>query len=260
VTIRVGTSGWHYADWRGLFYPARGSTSRWLEIYAARFATVEINATFYRLTSEATLRSWHDAVPDDFVFAVKASRYLTHVRRLRDPKEPVELLLERTAALGSKRGPILLQLPPDFSVDLDRLDETLTAFGSASRVVVELRHPSWENADTRRVLERHGAALCWTDRRGPTGPEWSTGGFGYIRFHAGRAQPAPCYGEAALRSWAQRLASRWSNRADVFAYFNNDQRGCAPHDARQLALACRRAGLDTTRFPPASLTRTASPQ
>jgi uncharacterized protein YecE (DUF72 family) len=247
VTIYVGTSGWHYAEWRGLFYPERGSPSRWLEIYAERFATVEINATFYRLTSEATLRSWRDAVPDDFVFSVKASRYLTHVRRLADPREPVELLLERTAALGSKRGPILVQLPPDLSLNLDRLDQTLTAFGSAARVVVELRHSSWVTEETRALLQQHGAALCLTDRRGLTSPEWSTAPFGYVRFHEGQARPAPCYGRAALRTWATRLASLWPADDDVYVYFNNDQRGCAPRDAHQLALACSHAGLDTTR-------------
>jgi uncharacterized protein YecE (DUF72 family) len=247
VTIYVGTSGWHYAEWRGLFYPRRGSPARWLEIYSERFATVEINATFYRLTSEATLRSWHDAVPDDFVFAVKASRYLTHVRRLSDPKEPVELLLERTAVLGSKRGPILLQLPPNLPVNLDRLDETLAAFGPAHRVAVELRHPSWDTEETRALLEQHGAALCLTDRRGLTSPEWSTAPFGYVRLHEGRARPTPCYGQAALRGWAGRLASLWPANDDVFVYLNNDQRGCAPRDAHQLAVACSQAGLDTTR-------------
>jgi uncharacterized protein YecE (DUF72 family) len=243
----VGTSGWHYAEWRGLFYPSRGSSSRWLEIYAERFATVEINATFYRLTSEATLRAWRDAVPDDFVFAVKASRYLTHVRRLSDPKEPVELLLQRTAVLGPKRGPILLQLPPDFPINLDRLDETLAAFGSTCPVAVELRHPSWDTDGTRALLQRHRAALCLTDRRGLTSPAWPTAPFGYVRFHEGGAQPAPCYGRAALHTWASRLASLWPADAKVYAYFNNDQRGCAPRDAHQLALACSRTGLATTR-------------
>ena len=194
---------------------------------ASGFATVEINATFYRLTSEATFRAWRDAVPDDFVFAVKASRYLTHVRRLSDPKGQVELLLQRTEVLGSKRGPILLQLPPDFPINLDRLDETLAAFGSSCHVAVELRHPSWDTNGTRALLQRHRAALCLTDRRGLTSPAWPTAPFGYVRFHAGRAQPAPCYGRAALHTWASRLASLWPADSKVYAYFNNDQRGCA---------------------------------
>jgi uncharacterized protein YecE (DUF72 family) len=247
--IRVGTSGWHYADWRGAFYPSHGASQRWLELYAREFATVEINATFYRLTAASVLRSWHDAVPDDFVFAVKASRYLTHVRRLGDPRGPVELLLERTGALGSKRGPVLLQLPPNMAVDVDRLGETLEAFAGAADVAVEVRHPSWDRAEVRSLLERYHAALVLTDRRGPARPVWATAPWGYVRFHAGRAQPTPCYGSRALRTWAGRVGDLWAPGADVFAYFNNDQGGCAPRDGRLFGLACARRGLEVTRVP-----------
>ncbi|MST32432.1 DUF72 domain-containing protein [Acidimicrobiaceae bacterium USS-CC1] len=243
MTVLVGTSGWHYAHWRDRFYPHGCPSGRWLEWYATRYPTVEINATFYRLTAEATLRSWRDTVPDGFVFAVKASRYLTHVRRLKDPREPVELFLERTAALGDRRGPILLQLPPDLHAEPDRLEETLRCFGPSVRVAVEVRHPSWDRQDVRELLSAHGAALCLADRRGHLAPEWRTADWGYVRFHAGRASPWPHYGRQALTTWAGEVA-RWWPEGDVYAYFNNDQEAVAPGDARDFARRCRRAGLE----------------
>ncbi len=255
--MSVGTSGWSYKSWRGPFYRSAGDSSRWLASYAQHFATVEVNTTFYGLTATSTLRSWHDAVPDDFVFAVKASRYLTHVRRLVEPREPVERLLERTSALGSKRGPVLLQLPPDLPIALDRLDETLDAFGPHVEVAVEVRHPSWDCGETMALLGRHGAALCLTDRRGLLRPYARTSPWGYVRFHAGRAQPAPCYGRQALTSWAGRLGALWPASANVYAFFNNDERACAPSDARRFGLACARAGLEPTRLPAAADVRPA---
>jgi uncharacterized protein YecE (DUF72 family) len=248
--IVAGTSGWHYRHWRGRFYPDDLAASRWLGWYAERFATVEVNASFYRLPSEDALRSWRAAVPDDFVFAVKASRYLTHVRRLNEPEAPVALLMGRAALLGPTLGPVLLQLPPDMTADAGRLDRTLAAFPSGTRVAVEPRHESWWSAEVRAVLEHRGASLCLSDRRGPLGPDWQTAEWGYVRFHAGRASPEPCYGRQALDTWAARLAGRRGG-GQVFAFFNNDQGGCAPGDARRLAVACRRHGLRTARFPAA---------
>jgi len=245
--IAIGTSGWHYGHWRETFYPAGFPVRRWLEWYAERFATVELNASFYRLPTADAFRTWGTSVPDDFVFAVKASRYLTHVRRLREPEEPVDLLLQRAQELGRALGPVLVQLPPDFSVELERLDRTLRAFGRRVRVAVELRHQSWWTDEVRAVLERHGAALCLSDRRGPLGPTWATADWSYVRFHAGRARGAPCYGRRSLDTWAERL----EGRGDVYAYFNNDQAGCAPADARTLARACARRGITTTRVPAA---------
>lgn len=181
--------------------------------------------------------------------AVKASRYLTHVRRLRDPAEPVGRLLERAGELGTKLGPILLQLPPDMAAEADRLTRTLSAFPRHVRVAVEPRHPSWWVPEIRRALETAGAALCLTDARGPRTPMWRTADWGYVRFHQGRAQPSPCYGRRALQSWAERLATLWESDADLYAYFNNDTTGCAPRDARRFALAARSVGLHPTRVP-----------
>ncbi len=248
MPVLIGTSGWHYQHWRGLFYPKALASGSWLEWYAQRFATVEINNAFYRLPDAAAVAGWAAAVSDDFVMAVKASRYLTHVRRLRDPQEAVDRMLQRLTGLGPKFGPILLQLPPNLRIDTAALGATLGAL-SERAVAVEFRHPSWYTPETRRLLEKFGAALCLTDSRGPQTPWWRTADWGYVRFHQGRAQPPSCYGPTALGTWADRLAELWPDRSTLYVYFNNDTHGCAPRDARQFAAAVRRAGLTPARVP-----------
>jgi uncharacterized protein YecE (DUF72 family) len=191
--------------------------------------------TFYRMPSSATFRSWASRVPPGFTFAVKASRYLTHIRRLRDPREPVEYLMERASELGDRLGPVLLQLPPDLEVDVDGLAETLDAFPRSTRLAVEPRHRSWYTDDVRQVLADRGVALCLADRRRLLMPEWQTADWTYLRFHGGRAGPASCYGEQALTTWAERVERLWGHDPQGFAYFNNDHSGCALRDARSLA-------------------------
>ncbi len=251
MPVLIGTSGWHYRHWRGGFYPASLPVREWLNFYAQRFATVEINNAFYRLPDAATFASWAGVLADDFVVSLKASRYLTHVRRLHDPVEPVQRLMGRAGALGSKLGPVLLQLPPNLCIDLDALSQTLDAFPRGTKVVVEPRHQSWFDPATRRLLEDWGAAWCLVDRAGPQGPLWRTTDWGYLRFHHGRSRPQSCYGRTALAGWAGRLAGLWPETAIVFAYFNNDGYGCAPRDAQRFASAARRAGLSPTRVPSA---------
>ena len=205
MTVRIGTSGFDYRHWRGVLYPRGEPRRRWLELYAQAFDTVELNSTFYRLPPTHRFRAWGETVPAGFTFAVKASRYLTHVRRLQAPREPVERLMSRAAALGDSLGPVLLQLPPDMPAALDRLDATLRAFGPSVRVAVEPRHPSWFTDELRSLLEERRAALCVVDRSGPKGPSWSTTDWGYARLHGGRAAPSSCYGRIALATWAERL-------------------------------------------------------
>ncbi len=177
--------------------------------------------------------------------AVKASRYLTHVRRLREPAQPVGRLIESMSQLGDTLGPVLVQLPPNMLADPGALDETLRQFAvqyrpagrhdGKLRVCVEFRHESWFTAEIRQLLCQHDAALCWSDRRGrPLGPLWRTAGWGYLRLHEGAAQPWPRYGRQALRTWLHRVADNWQPDADVFAYFNNDQNAAAPADAAAL--------------------------
>jgi uncharacterized protein YecE (DUF72 family) len=247
--LLIGTSGWQYQDWRGAFYPTGLPQRSWLSAYAETFPTVEVNSAFYRLPAVGTFRQWAEAVPAGFVMAVKASRYLTHVRRLVDPAEPVARFLDRAAGLGDKLGPVLLQLPPTLRADAARLDQTLARFPATIRVVVEPRHPSWFTEEVRQILTTHGAALCWADRGGwPLTPLWRTADFGYLRLHAGRAAPPPSYGNRAIDTWLHRLADAYAERDDVYAYFNNDHGAAA---VRNAVTMIDRAGDRARRLHPA---------
>jgi uncharacterized protein YecE (DUF72 family) len=259
VPLLIGTSGWQYRDWRGTFYPAGVPAARWLECYAATFPTVENNGTFYRLAPRETFEQWRKRTPDGFVMAVKASRYLSHIRRLRDSAEPVARLLAAATGLGDRLGPVLLQLPPTMQAAPSLLDECLHEFSAQHakldaasernlRVCVEFRHQSWETQEVRAILERHNAALCWSDRLGrPLGPLWRTASWGYLRLHEGAAQPWPRYGPQSLRSWLARIAAEFSRSADYYVYFNNDQHGAAPADAAALQVAADHAGWPVAR-------------
>jgi uncharacterized protein YecE (DUF72 family) len=265
----AGTSGWQYRDWRGVLYPAGVPQRRWLEHYAGQFQTVENNNSFYRLPSRETFGAWAERTPDGFVMAVKASRYLTHIRRLKDPAEPVQRLLDAATGLGRRLGPVLLQLPPTWKGDAGLLDECLAEFGRRGprglRVAVEMRHESCWTGEIRQVLADRGAALVWTDRGGsPQEPLWRTTDWGYLRLHEGPAQPWPRYRPTDLRAWVKRLADGWpdsassnrassnrasSNRADVYVYFNNDPGGAAIYDVVGFAAAARQAGHVVSRTP-----------
>jgi len=241
--MSVGTSGWHYRDWRGAFYPEKLPTRRWLEFYASRFGTVELDNSFYRLPAVETFRAWRDVVPDDFVFTVKASRYLTHYRRLRDPAEPVQRLMAAVAGLDEKLGPILLQLPPDLPADVDALANVLDAFGSRARLVCEFRHDSWFCDEVYALLRDHDVAVCLADRRNQTTPLVRTASWGFVRMHEGTAEPRPHYGTRALQHWVDRIADLWDADAACFVYFNNDHGACAPRDAAEFAALARDAGF-----------------
>jgi uncharacterized protein YecE (DUF72 family) len=258
VTLFVGTSGWQYRDWRGSFYPPKLAQRAWLEFYSERFRTVEVNNTFYNLPEAHVFESWAERTPPDFVMTVKMSRFLTHLKRLLDPEEPVARFMERADRLGAKLGPVLLQLPPAFEADPARLESALSRFPTSVRIAVEFRHRSWYTEEVRSLLERRGAALCWADRARLLDPPWRTAEFGFVRFHEGRARPRPCYGRTALTTWAQRLALAFKPGEDVYAYFNNDHRCCAVRDAAVFARAAARAGLQPTRVPGAGEVRLAA--
>ncbi len=245
----IGTSGWQYRHWRGSFYPQEVPQHGWLPYYSNRFATVELNNSFYRLPEKSSFEHWREQTPDDFVIAVKMSRFLTHLRRLRDPADPVQRFMERVSGLGEKLGPVLVQLPPGMRAEPKRLAETLDCFPKPVRVAVEFRDESWFDDSICSILEKHGAALCLADSPHRRTPIWRTAGWGFVRFHEGRANPSPCYGERALQTWSERIASLWEKDADVFCYFNNDGRGCAVRDAIAFANLARRAGLEPSRTP-----------
>jgi uncharacterized protein YecE (DUF72 family) len=250
MPVLVGTSGWQYRDWRGVLYPEGLAQRLWLEEYARHFASCESNAAFYRLPTPDTFAHWRERTPPGFVMAVKASRYLTHIKRLREPEEPVHRLLEHATSLGHHLGPLLLQLPPTLRADPDALDRCLGCFPPGVRVAVEPRHDSWWTDEVRAVLTARGAALCWADRGSrPVTPLWRTAPWGYLRFHEGLAQPWPRYGTQALAHWAERIAETWPDQAEVHAYFNNDPGGAAVLDAAAFARSVARLGRTVTRTP-----------
>ena len=250
MPVLVGTSGWQYRDWRGRFYPPALPQRAWLEHHAAAFATTEVNNSFYRLPAADVFAAWAARTPDDYVVTVKASRFLSHIKRLREPEEPVARLMERVAALGGKLGAVLLQLPPDLQCEVERLDACLACFPAGTRIAVEPRHASWWNADLRDVLTAHRAALVWADRgSAPVAPLWRTADWGYLRLHAGGGEAVWPYGEAVLRDWAVRLAETWDDDEVVYAYTNNDPGGAALRDAVTLAHLLREQGRTPTRVP-----------
>lgn len=180
--------------------------------------------------------AWAQRTPPGFVIAPKLSRYLSHIKRMKDPEEPVGRFLEHSAPLGSKRGPLLLQLPPNLEVDAARLDHCLACFPRGVRVAVEFRHRSWFVEEVAAVLRAHNAALCLADRGSRhLGPVWRTADWTYLRFHHGRALPPPCYGRASLHGWKKTLEEHFRPTDDVFVFFNNDGRACAPRDAMRFA-------------------------
>jgi uncharacterized protein YecE (DUF72 family) len=234
--IYVGTSGWSYASWRGTYYPKGLPPGRWFDHVMAQFGTVEVNASFYRLPKPGVFSAWGLRTPPGGLVAVKASRYLTHIRRLREPAEPVARLMGRAGELGPRLGPVLLQLPPDFAADLELLEATLRQFPEGVRLAVETRHASWWTDEYARVLARYDAAHVWSDRHSrPLGPTWRTAGWGYLRMHEGAAEPWPHYGDAALATWVRRLTEAFGAEDDVFVYFNNDPGAAAPDDASRFA-------------------------
>lgn len=239
--IWIGTSGWQYQHWRGRLYPKGLPQRAWLARYAEAFATVEVNNSFYQLPRESTFDRWREETPAGFTFAVKASRYITHIRRMRDCREPVELFWSRARRLEGKLGPILFQLPPGFRADLSLLAEFLRALPAGVRPAFEFRDDSWRDDAILRLLDGAGAAWVIADRPGWRVSVIVTGGWSYLRFHQGRLAH-PAYSRAKLRAWADRIAAL--SAKDVWIYFNNDGLGAAPRDALVLAeLLSSRHGL-----------------
>ncbi len=230
----IGTSGWVYGHWRGIFYPSGLPASQQLPFYARRFPTVEVNFSFYRLPERSRFETWQAQSPADFLFAVKGSRYLTHMKKLKEPEDALARLLERASGLGDKLGPILFQLPPNWPVNTERLGVFLDALRpyAPQRFALEFRHTSWLIPAVYRLLEGAGAALCLPV--GPTVPldlrlttTWT-----YVRMHSGRAGIG--FGDDELREWAERLREYLRAGADAYVYFNNDPEGHAVRDAARL--------------------------
>jgi uncharacterized protein YecE (DUF72 family) len=228
--LRVGTSGYQYRHWRGSFYPKALASKHWFEHYAAHFDTVEINNTFYRLPEAAVFDHWRAAAPAGFLYAVKFSRYGSHMRKLREPASSLRPFMERAERLGSSLGPILVQLPPHWGVDPGRLEEFLRALPKERRFAFEFRDESWLQPLVFDLLGAHGAALCVHDLL-PDHPREPTTDWVYLRFHGTGPGHAGGYSPQKLGAEARRIRRHLAAGRDVFAYFNNDVGGHAPRDA-----------------------------
>lgn len=240
--VLVGTSGWHYPHWRGPFYPEKLPAEKMLGFYAARLRTVEINNSFYHLPEKRTFRQWREQTPPGFLFAVKASRYITHMKKLKDPAEPLGLFLAHAERLGPKLGPVLFQLPPRWGRDPGRLAGFLEALPRRLRCAFEFRDPSWFHAEVYRRLEKHNAAFCVFDLGGEESPRLLTADFAYLRLHGPAAMKyAGRYTTRQLADWL-RTIQEWQQQGAraVYVYFDNDQAGYAARNALELAAMVRR--------------------
>lgn len=232
--IRIGTSGWHYKHWRGTFYPRELNPASMLNYYARYFDTVELNNSFYKLPSEAAFLAWKDSVPIGFVYAVKASRFLTHRIKLKDPERGLNNFLPRAALLGPKLGPILFQLPPRWKLNLARLDGVLATLPRGDRYAFEFRDRSWHASETDQVLRRYNAAFCIYELGGFASEPKITADFTYVRLHGPGGKYQGSYNQNMLRAWAERIAE-WSKVLKaVYVYFDNDQAAYAVHNALAL--------------------------
>lgn len=229
----IGTSGWSYDHWEEVFYPKGLASSEWLKFYAQHFDTVEINFSFYRLPEKQTFEKWRRESPEGFSFAVKASRYLTHQKKLKDPEEPLERIISHARGLSEKLGPVLYQLPPRWKVNLDRLRGFLSLLPKDVRHVMEFRDPSWLIDDVFDLLRAHSVAYCIMSAPDLPRVMRVTAPFAYIRMHSGGYDTEGNYEEPQLEWWAEQVVELLRD-ADVYVYFNNDYKGFAVQNARRL--------------------------
>lgn len=234
MTVYIGTSGWNYPHWREAFYPTGLPTADWLGFYAEHFSSVEINATFYRLPSPETLDAWREAVPPDFRFAVKASRYITHMKKLKDPQSSIAAFFDRIDRLGDRLGPILFQLPPRWNRNVERLADFLEALPAGYRYAFEFRDSRWWDPAVTDLLATHEAAFCVFDLDGQTSPFIETAPFAYLRFHGASGPYRGEYGDTRLRELARHLRRQLDGGRGVYLYFDNDTEAQAPRDAARL--------------------------
>jgi uncharacterized protein YecE (DUF72 family) len=254
ATVHVGTSGWHYKHWVGDFYPARFPPAKMLAWYAREFQTVEINNSFYRLPEERTFKDWANTVPPGFLFAVKASRFLTHIKRLKDAEDPINLFFSRARHLGPHLGPVLFQLPPRWKADPGRLRDFLEVLPKNYSYVIEFRDDTWYTQEVYRLLQQHNVALCVHDWHTEPWKQELTANFSYVRFHGTGGRYAGNYPDHVLQKWATKIED-WSDRlGQIYLYFNNDVGGHAIRNARTLrgAVAKLADGSSGTAKPQAA--------
>jgi uncharacterized protein YecE (DUF72 family) len=232
--IHIGTSGWHYDHWRGPFYPSDAKAEDFLPYYGRHFRTVEINNTFYQLPQKDMMETWRETVPAGFIFAVKGSRYITHMKKMKDPKKSLAKFLPRIEVLKEKLGPVLFQLPPRWRFDGKRLDSFLGALPKKIRAAFEFRDPSWFRDEALETLRKHGAAFCIYDLAGFQSPKEVTADFVYLRLHGPGDKYQGKYSRQTLAGWAGAFSAWAQKKKEIFCYFDNDQAGYAASDARTL--------------------------
>jgi uncharacterized protein YecE (DUF72 family) len=237
--IRIGCSGWNYKDWRGPFYPQDMPVKNWFAFYAQTFDTVEINNSFYRLPKPEVFAKWRDQAPPGFCYAVKASRYLTHNRKLNEPEAPLNLMIGNARHLEPHLGPLLYQLPPHWKLNRERLEYFLARLPSDLTHVLEFRDESWMTEEVLALLDAHGVAFCTHDMPGMKVPRWASGKAAYVRFHGGVSKYRGRYLDSALQSWADWMIEQEKSGRDVWAYFNNDYDADAIQDALTLRAMVR---------------------
>jgi len=233
--IFIGTSGWSYGSWRGPFFPREVMVKHHLAYYATQFVTAELNGVFYRTPSLEAVRGWRDQSPDDFVFAWKASKFITHWKRLSDrSRNSLDLIEERLEILGPKAGPVLFQLPARFEADADRLASFIRLLDTKRRYAFEFRHASWYSEDIYKILRKHDIALCISDHHDAPAPWLTTAKHVYVRGHGPDGTYKDHYPDTALKKWARAIAAWYRQRRTVYVYFDNDQKSAAPADASRL--------------------------
>jgi uncharacterized protein YecE (DUF72 family) len=232
--IHIGTSGWNYNDWIGKFYPSDISRSSLLDYYAHHFNSVEINNSFYQLPAKATMQQWHDMVGESFLFAVKASRYITHTKKLREPEKTLDKFLDTIAVLETKLGPVLFQLPPRWSVNIERLEAFLQALPEFITPVFEFRNHSWLTPEVSFLCSRYEVAFCIYEIDGFISPKEITSSTVYIRLHGPGAAYKGKYDTRTLAGWAGAISTWYKQKKSVFCFFDNDEKGYAAENAVKL--------------------------
>jgi uncharacterized protein YecE (DUF72 family) len=233
-TIRIGCSGWIYKHWRGVFYPEKMAQHRWFAHYAQTFHTVELNTSFYHLPKPETFTKWRDQAPPGFRYAVKASRFITHMKKLKDCEEPLDTFLTRARNLGEAIGPILYQLPPKWGFNRERIESFIALLPRDLVHVFEFREKSWLTEEVFALLDEHGVSFCAHDMPGSKTERWAAGPIAYVRFHGGEGKYWGRYPDEALLAWADWIVAQARGGRDVWCYFNNDIGGHAIHDALTL--------------------------
>ena len=248
--VRIGTSGWHYKHWLGPFYPPGTPPSKMLSFYFEHFDTVELNNSFYHLPKKSSLENWRDSTPPDFCFAVKGSRFITHMKKLKDPEQALHRFFDAIENLQHKLGPILFPLPPNWELDVERFSNFLRALPRDHRYAFEFRNASWNVLPIYDLLSKHRAAYCIFDLAGTQSPIEVTADFVYVRLHGPGGKYQGSYSDKALSEWAARISEWRRNLKGVYVYFDNDDSGYAAQNALKL-----RSVLEEATWPAAGASR-----